>query len=145
MMNAGELSRAITQAAEQLGRIISAGLVNTDRQRINISSTTILYHGVLTSTEWVLLYTAAENTRTEILEWIIANNEDLENVVSFTITPKNVNPSDDHLVFPQVEVSSKDFELLKTNTSLISEWSLHARATSANRIVLHISGTEIVN
>lgn len=140
-----DLGKTIIDAAEQLGRILSSALSSTDRQRINIGSTTVLYHGVLASTEWRQLYTASENTRTEVREWLAANNENVTNTVSFCIVPKGQAVGDDHLTFPEIEIEGKKFEKLSTNTSLMGSWSIWARAANPNRIVLHISGTEIVN
>lgn len=140
-----DIAQTIKEAAEQVARSVTSSLSSTDRQRINIGSTSVLFHGVLASTSWTELFVSAENSRTEVREWHLANNEVVTNDVSFAIVPKGESVSDDHLFYPKVTVPAEDSVTRSTNTSLMSEWSIYARAASSNRIVLHISGTEIVN
>ena len=136
---------AIQESAAQLARAITSALTVTDRQRINISATSVLFHGVLNNTQWKELYRVSNNTRTEIKEYLIANNENATNSVDFCIVPKGQTPGDDHMVFPNVVIGSERYRQITSSTSLIGGWSLWAKAHEANRIVLHISGTEIVN
>lgn len=139
------LAQAVKEAAEQLARSITSSLSSTDRQRVNIGSTSVLYHGVLASTSWVELFESSVNSRTEIREWHMANNEVSANVVTIAIVPKGETVSDNHLFYPKITVPAQDSITRATNTSLMSEWKVYARAASSNRIVLHISGTEIMN
>lgn len=143
-MGGSDLISALQEAASQLGRTISSALTVTDRQRVNIKSTSILFHGVLNSTAWKKLYEVSENTRTEMTEFLVANNEESINYVDLCIVPKGGTPGDDNMIFPNISISSERYKLIPTNTSLIGGWSLYAKAKAPNRIVLHISGTEIV-
>lgn len=140
-----EMVSTIYEAAQQVGKIIAAALSVSDRQRVNFESTSVLFHGPLTSTEWTLLYEASTNIRTEIKEYIISNNEENKNNVSFCIVPKGLTPGDDHLVLPLIEIEGKEYKIIHTKSSLLGGWNLYARAGAVNRVVLHISGTELIN
>lgn len=139
-----DLPRAISEAASQVGKTISSSLSATDRQRINSTGTTILYHGNLTTTSWVLLYTATTGGYTEITE-INAANLNADNTVLFAVTPPATAASNDHIIEPGMIVLLNKKTVEHPKTVLLGDWSLYGKLSIAASLNLHISGLERMN
>lgn len=141
------LGTVIMDAASALGRVISLAISQTDRQRINIRSTNILYHGAINSTSWTSIYEVGDNAQTEITEILVANTQTSGAVeISLALVPEErATAIDEDIIFPQVAVQVQENVRLELNTSITEGWSIQVRAASGFLVNLHISGVEKVN
>lgn len=138
----------VISTLKEAANIISKALhsaVPTDRQRVSVRATNVLFHGVLDTVSETLVYTVPASTRVEITEYIFSNNETTENDVVMYIVPKDEALSADHVIFPRITLASKAYEKLDSGTMMLSGWKLYLKADNVNRIVCHITGAELIN
>jgi hypothetical protein len=114
-----------------------------DRQRVEVDSSRILYHGRFTTTA-DRIYTTPQGTVTEVREIVVTNTSTQEATFNLAVVPPNMVYGTEHIQYDSVKVRGKETLEATRKLALESDWKIFIKSNRNNVLNIHISGVELV-